>query len=80
MTGDAGFDDERPCDRPRRLDRGHRVIRAPWENYAPTLSPVGDPWVLYDLRDDWAQSEGVAATYPATLQELQKLFWQEART
>jgi arylsulfatase len=36
------------------------------------------PWELYDLRNDWTQSEDVAATNPAKLAELKALFWKEA--
>jgi hypothetical protein len=37
------------------------------------------PWELYDLKNDWTQSEDVAAKYPAKLKELQDLFWVEAK-
>ncbi len=36
-------------------------------------------WELYDLRNDWTQSEDVASKNPAKLKELQALFLSEAR-
>jgi hypothetical protein len=56
-----------------------KVIRAPWENMAPTLSPADYPWELYNLNNDWTQSEDIAAKNPAKLKELQALFLQEAQ-
>ena len=56
-----------------------KVIRAPWDNYPPKLKPTEYPWELYDLRNDWTQSEDVAAKYPAKLKEMQALFWKEAK-
>jgi arylsulfatase len=56
-----------------------KVIRAPWDNYPPKLKPTEYPWELYDLRNDWTQSEDVAAKYPAKLKELQKIFEAEAK-
>ncbi len=56
-----------------------KVIRAPWDNYPPKLKPTEYPWELYDLRNDWTQSEDVAAKYPDKLKEMQGLFWKEAK-
>ena len=56
-----------------------KVIRAPWENLAPKLSPLDYPWELYDLNNDWTQSEDLAAKHPAKLKEMQALFTQEAK-
>ena len=56
-----------------------KVIRAPWDNYPPKLKPTEYPWELYDLKNDWTQSEDVAAKYPAKLKELQKIFEAEAK-
>ena len=56
-----------------------KVIRAPWDNYPPKMKPTEYPWELYDLRNDWTQSEDVAAKYPAKLKELQKIFEAEAK-
>jgi arylsulfatase len=41
--------------------------------------PAAFPWELYDLRNDWTQSEDVAAKQPAKLKEMQNLFWAEAK-
>ena len=55
-----------------------KVIRAPWNNYAPSVSPLDYPWELYDLAKDWTQTENVVDKNPAKLKELQDIFWQEA--
>jgi arylsulfatase A-like enzyme len=57
---------------------GTKVVRAPWMNLAPKESVLDYPWELYDLRNDWTQSEDVASKHPAKLKELQELFWKEA--
>jgi arylsulfatase len=55
-----------------------KVLRPPWITVAK-LPPPGDyPWELYDLRNDWTQSEDVAAKYPDKLKEMQALFAKEA--
>ena len=41
--------------------------------------PLSFPWELYDLRNDWTQTEDLAARNPAKLRELQELFWKEAK-
>ena len=55
-----------------------KVMRAPWENYPPKQGVLDYPWELYDLSNDWTQSEDVAAKYPDKLKELEDLFWKEA--
>ncbi|HEU4438417.1 MAG TPA: arylsulfatase, partial [Methylomirabilota bacterium] len=57
---------------------GTKVMRTPWEHFPPKVSVLDYPWELYDLRNDWTQSEDVAAKYPAKLKQLQQLFWTEA--
>jgi arylsulfatase len=58
-----------------------KVMRPPWVIAGGVgLDPAKYPWELYDLRNDWTQSEDVAARYPEKLKELQSLFWQEAKT
>src|SRR5262249_43083100 len=37
-----------------------KVMRAPWESFAPKESVLDWPWELYDLRNDWTQAEDVA--------------------
>ena len=56
-----------------------KVVRAPWESITPKLSPLDYPWELYDLKNDWTQTENLAARNPAKLKELQELFRQEAQ-
>ena len=55
-----------------------KVLRPPWVTVAKLPAPQEYPWELYDLRNDWTQSEDVAAKYPDKLKELQSLFWKEA--
>ncbi len=57
-----------------------KVMRPPWE-VAGTVSqdPASYPYELYDLSKDWTQHENVASKYPARLQELENLFWVEAK-
>jgi arylsulfatase len=57
-----------------------KVQRPPWIIVgAVSQDPAAFPWELYDLRNDWAQSEDVAAKQPAKLKEMQNLFWAEAK-
>jgi arylsulfatase len=56
-----------------------KVMRAPWESIAKLPSALDYPWELYDVRNDWTQSEDVAVKYPDKLKELQALFWTEAQ-
>ncbi len=57
-----------------------KVIRPPWVVAGPAnLDPANVPWELYDLKNDWTQSEDVAQRYPEKLKELQDLFWAEAK-
>jgi arylsulfatase len=58
-----------------------KVIRPPWEVVGPVNQDPFDnvTWELYDLRNDWTQSNDVAAAHPEKLNELKGLFLQEAR-
>jgi arylsulfatase len=58
---------------------GTKVMRPPWVHFEPKQSVLDYPWELYDLRNDWTQSEDVAAKYPAKLTELQQMFAREAK-
>jgi len=58
---------------------GTKVMRPPWVHFPPKVSVLDYPWELYDLRNDWTQSEDLAAKNPAKLKELQAIFWQEAK-
>jgi len=57
-----------------------KVMRPPWVTMAPvSQDPAAFPWELYDLRNDWTQSDNVAAKYPAKVKEMGKIFWAEAK-
>jgi len=56
---------------------GTKVMRAPWDVTGVPEDPLSYPWELYDLREDWTQTNDLAASNPAKLKELQDLFWQE---
>ncbi len=64
-----------------------RPDRLPWDISPETLKrwgpgsgwdPDKDDWELYYLPDDFSQAENVAAENPEKLEELKKLFWEEA--
>ena len=55
-----------------------KVMRAPWVHAVPKESVLDYPWELYNLNEDWTQSQDLAAKNPAKLKELQDLFWKEA--
>ena len=61
--------------------------RLPWDLSAKTLSkwaagsgwdPDKDKWELYYLPDDFSQAKDLAADNPEKVEELKKLFWEEA--
>ncbi len=58
-----------------------KVIRSPWDVVGP-VNP--DPfnnvtWELYDLTNDYSQSQDLASKNPEKLKELKALFLEEAR-
>ena len=55
-----------------------KVLRPPWVTVANLPGPFDYPWELYDLSNDWTQSDDVAAKYPDKLKELQAQFLKEA--
>jgi arylsulfatase len=55
-----------------------KVLRPPWVTVARLPDAFDYPWELYDLSNDWTQSDDVAAKYPDKLKELQALFMTEA--
>ena len=55
-----------------------KVMRAPWDHTVPKMSVLDYPWELYNLNEDWTQSQDIAAQNPEKLKELQDMFWQEA--
>jgi arylsulfatase A-like enzyme len=62
--------------------------RIPWQldpetlrRFAPGVwDPANDPVELYYLPDDFTQAKNVADQHPEKVEELKKLFWEEADT
>ena len=53
---------------------------APWISVTKDLDPITDwDWELYHVAEDFSQSRDLASTNPEKLQELQLLFYGEAR-
>ena len=60
--------------------------RIPWRidpetlrKFAPGVwDPMNDPVELYYLPDDFTQAKNVADQHPEKVEELKKLFWEEA--
>ena len=56
-----------------------KVMRPPWDlASAVSQDPASFPYELYDLEHDWTQFNNVADKYPDRVQEMAKLFWEEA--
>ncbi len=51
----------------------------PWIQGLPLPPFADDTWELYDTNTDWTQAHNLAAEMPDKLDELKKLFMQEAR-
>ena len=52
-----------------------------WEAIAihkPVTSFDSDRWELYNMQEDFSQSENVAAKYADRLEQMKKLWWSEA--
>ena len=56
-----------------------KVVRYPWETLAPPTDPMQTPWELYDVNNDWTQTEDLAEKEPQKLKEMQRLFMREAK-
>ena len=55
-------------------------LTAPWSPIAKKADPVhGCEWELYNIAEDFSQSNNLAAKHPDKLQELQLLFYGEAQ-
>jgi arylsulfatase len=52
--------------------------RLPWQN-AGSADFDKDTWELYDVDEDFSESNDLAAKNPEKLQQLQDLFWAEAK-
>jgi arylsulfatase len=55
-----------------------RPTRAPWVFAGPGGLPSEGKWELYDLKNDFSQSQNFADKYPQKLEELKARFWKEA--
>ena len=62
-----------------------RLPRIPWlldpealRHFGPGWNPDDDPVELYYLPDDFAQAKDLAEQHPDKVEELRKLFWEEA--
>ena len=53
------------------------IHKAPWE-LEPRRPLLEDVWELYNVNDDFSQSKDLAASNPAKLEDLKKLFMTEA--
>ena len=58
-----------------------KVKRAPWEAFGPANpDPLNNAeFELYNLDTDYSQTEDVAAKYPEKVEELKKVFYEEAK-
>ncbi len=58
-----------------------KVKRSPWEAFGPANpDPINNvTWELYDLANDYSQSNDVAAKHPDKVQEMKERFLQEAK-
>lgn len=52
----------------------------PWESFAHRKASVPEvrKWELYDLSNDYSQSNDLSTQHPDKLQELTRLFWKQA--
>jgi arylsulfatase len=57
--------------------------REPWVSGMPKgikeWSPLTDKWELYNIDEDWSQSNDLAAKNPAKLEEMKALFIEESK-
>jgi arylsulfatase len=57
--------------------------REPWVGGMPKgikeWSPLTDKWELYNIDEDWSQSNNLAAKEPKKLEEMQSLFIEESK-
>ena len=53
-------------------------VNVPWEGGAAAADPDKATWELYNLDQDFAQADDVAAKNPGKLRELQDMWWSEA--
>jgi arylsulfatase len=53
-------------------------VNIPWVGDAAAPNPDTAKWELYNLDDDFAQANDLAASNPAKLRQMQDLWWSEA--
>ncbi len=54
--------------------------QAPWVSVTQDSDPINDwKWELYNVAEDFSQSNNLASTHPEKLREMQLLFYGEAR-
>jgi arylsulfatase A-like enzyme len=59
---------------------GTKVMRPPWVTAGGVgADPLSYPWELYNLNEDWSQSDDLAAKYPDKVKQMKALFMQEAK-
>jgi arylsulfatase len=58
-----------------------KVIRAPWEAFGPANpDPLNNvTYELYNLNEDYSQTRDLAASNPDKVEELKKVFYEEAK-
>ena len=55
-------------------------LEAPWVAITKEADPINDwAWELYNISEDFSQSNNLAASHPEKLREMQLLFYGEAR-
>ncbi|MES2223228.1 MAG: arylsulfatase [Acidobacteriota bacterium] len=54
-------------------------LRLPWETFGATANPDDFKWELYNINEDFSQSNNLAEKNPAKLKELQAAFDLEAK-
>jgi hypothetical protein len=69
-----------PRNLPRWLDRGHDATGAALVDGAEKMPDVvnGYKWELYNIADDYSESNDLAAKMPDNLRDMQQLFLVEA--
>ncbi|WP_231758612.1 arylsulfatase [Microbulbifer elongatus] len=50
----------------------------PWEPTRGEFDPLTAKWELYNIEEDFSQSEDLAQKHPEKLKELEAMFWEEA--
>ncbi|WP_255873484.1 arylsulfatase [Microbulbifer elongatus] len=50
----------------------------PWEPTRGAFDPLTAKWELYNIEEDFSQSEDLAQKHPEKLKELEAMFWEQA--